>query len=192
MWELQLPYMWLSLKIFVVYLTKQIWNSMFFQLSTFDLSSGNSFYMRFVVDILIQEVLLSFDTTRTASKTTRPTILRCRGNVFTEPFAYQRQRGGYIYRHTDRSLLAPLFWLSGVRRGHRNIDTQITKWSHKSPFIFQNKGRRLKIFNGQYILFDTSISNQITANKLTFWTQWRVSRDVGREDVNYELKYLTE
>jgi hypothetical protein len=29
--------------------------------------------------------LLSFDTTRAAQKTTRPTILRYRGNVFTEP-----------------------------------------------------------------------------------------------------------
>jgi hypothetical protein len=29
--------------------------------------------------------LLSFDTTRTAQKMTHPTLLRCRGNVFTEP-----------------------------------------------------------------------------------------------------------
>jgi hypothetical protein len=28
--------------------------------------------------------LLSFDTTRTAKKMTPPTVLRCRGNVFTD------------------------------------------------------------------------------------------------------------
>jgi hypothetical protein len=46
--------------------------------------------------------LLSSDTTRTAQKTTPPTILRCRGNVFTELLP-SNERG--IHRPTDSPLM---------------------------------------------------------------------------------------
>jgi hypothetical protein len=66
--------------------------------------------------------LLSFDTTRTAYKTTVQQFLyccvciRCRGNVFTEPLP--RNDSG---------------------------DTQTARWSHKPSFILQNKENRLKM-----------------------------------------------
>jgi hypothetical protein len=43
--------------------------------------------------------LLSFDTIWTAERTTPPTILRYRGNVFTEPLP-GNDKG--IYKHTHR------------------------------------------------------------------------------------------
>jgi hypothetical protein len=50
--------------------------------------------------------LISFDTSRTAQKTTPPAILRCRGNVFTE-FLHNNDRRIHrqTYRHTHRPIL---------------------------------------------------------------------------------------
>jgi hypothetical protein len=54
--------------------------------------------------ILKQEVLertdslLSFDTTWTAQKTVSQTILRCRGNVFTEPLPSNDRRDTQTHR----------------------------------------------------------------------------------------------
>jgi hypothetical protein len=47
----------------------------------------------------ITNCLLSFDTTRTAYKTTRSIILHCSSKVFTEPLPSNDRR--YTYRHTD-------------------------------------------------------------------------------------------
>jgi hypothetical protein len=45
--------------------------------------------------------LFSFDTTRTAKKTTPPTILRCNGNVFTEPLPSNDRRDTHTDTQTD-------------------------------------------------------------------------------------------
>jgi hypothetical protein len=58
------------------------------------------FYYNIKQEVLgIINRLFSFDTTRTAQKTTPPTILRCRGDVFTELLP-SNDRG--IHRQTHR------------------------------------------------------------------------------------------
>jgi hypothetical protein len=103
--------------------------------------------------------LLSSDTTQTAQKTTRPTILlllriRCRGNVFSEPlpsndmwkhiqtrrfmkYAVEMGSGATIYITSFiriASSIQKLTW-----RGY--TDTQTAWWSHKSTFIFWRLGK---------------------------------------------------
>jgi hypothetical protein len=59
----------------------------------------------------------------------------CSGNVYTKPLPGSHSRN--TYRHRDKSLLDPLFPLSGVGGSgiYRHRGKQTARWSHKPSFL---------------------------------------------------------
>jgi hypothetical protein len=93
--------------------------------------------------------LISFDTTGTTLKTTPPTILRCRGNVFTEPslcndrgLHRQTYRLSLIRHGPHRKRRIKQFFLVSCNRCHENAYTKPLPSNGKGIHI-QTDGRDL-------------------------------------------------